>query len=67
MLKSDPRVTYPVCIDGKRACPPEDCDGPWTFMAILHALYSNAMKDLGVFEASVRGHTFNPARDFELS
>lgn len=24
--------TYPVCITGKRACPPEDCGGPWGFM-----------------------------------
>jgi len=26
---------YPVCIDGRRACPPEDCGGPWAFMALL--------------------------------
>lgn len=24
---------YPVCIDGKRACPPEDSGGSWEFMA----------------------------------
>ena len=25
---------YPVCIDGRRACPPEDCGGPWKFMEL---------------------------------
>jgi hypothetical protein len=25
---------YPVCIDGRRSCPPEDCGGPWRFMAL---------------------------------
>jgi len=23
---------YPVCIDGKGVCPPENCGGPWGFM-----------------------------------
>ncbi len=27
----DPRRTYPVCIGGHRAGPPEDCGGPWAF------------------------------------
>ena len=31
-------LTYPLCITGRRACPPEDCGGPWRYAAILEAL-----------------------------
>ncbi len=27
-LERNPKKTYPVCIGGSGACPPEDCDGP---------------------------------------
>ena len=30
----EPNQCYPVCIGGKRACPPEDCGRPWAFMAL---------------------------------
>jgi hypothetical protein len=29
-----PDRCYPVCIDGRRTCPPEDCGGPWAFMEL---------------------------------
>jgi len=45
---------YPICIDGKRACPPEDCGGPWGYRDLLkvianpkHKEYKNMMEWLG--------------------
>ena len=29
---------YPVCLTGKRACPPEDCGGIWGYASLLEAI-----------------------------
>jgi hypothetical protein len=31
-------VTYPVCLGGQRACPPEDCGGPWAYSDFVEAI-----------------------------
>lgn len=38
ILEADPKITYPICIQGKRACPPEDCGGVWGYQEFLEAI-----------------------------
>jgi hypothetical protein len=37
-LAADPKVKYPCCLKGARACPPEDCGGPWGYDDFLDAI-----------------------------
>jgi hypothetical protein len=37
-LPAEAGVKYPRCIDGQRACPPEDCGGPWGYGDFLEAI-----------------------------
>lgn len=38
IIKRKEKVNYPVCIKGKRACPPEDCGGVWGYKNIINIL-----------------------------
>ncbi len=37
-MPADPKLKYPLCSDGKRACPPEDCGGIGGFYDLLDAI-----------------------------
>ena len=37
-LPPEPGAHYPRCLKGSRACPPEDCGGPWGYQNLLDAL-----------------------------
>ncbi len=34
----DPKAKYPLCLEGERACPPEDCGGVWGYGDFLDAI-----------------------------
>ena len=38
ILPKNKDATYPLCIKGKRACPPEDCGGVWGYQDLLEIL-----------------------------
>jgi hypothetical protein len=37
-LPADPNLTYPLCTDGQRACPPEDCGGIYGYYDLVEAI-----------------------------
>jgi hypothetical protein len=38
ILSAEVGVRYPVCVAGKRACPPEDCGGIWGYADFLETI-----------------------------
>ena len=38
VLKPDPDVRYPICLAGRRHCPPEDVGGMWGYSRFLEAI-----------------------------
>jgi hypothetical protein len=37
-LPPEQGAKYPVCVAGQRACPPEDCGGPWSYPDFLEEI-----------------------------
>ncbi|HEX2866051.1 MAG TPA: AbrB/MazE/SpoVT family DNA-binding domain-containing protein [Ignavibacteriales bacterium] len=44
-LPRDENLTYPVCLAGERACPPEDCGGSWGYEELLDTLSNEDSED----------------------
>ncbi len=38
IIQNQEKLSHPVCLAGKRACPPEDCGGPWGYAELLEIL-----------------------------
>jgi DNA-binding MarR family transcriptional regulator len=39
ILPPEPEQQYPICVKGKRACPPEDVGGIWGYESFLQAIH----------------------------
>ncbi|MER7457001.1 plasmid pRiA4b ORF-3 family protein [Micromonospora sp. NPDC126480] len=59
VFTADPDERYPACLDGGRACPPEDVGGPTGYQALLVALDGSAHAEHHVLREWV-GATFDP-------
>lgn len=41
VLPREAEQRYPICLTGKRACPPEDCGGVWGYASFLEAIQNS--------------------------
>ena len=37
VVQAEPKAKYPLCLEGARACPPEDCGGIWGYPDFVEA------------------------------
>ena len=54
---------YPFCVDGERACPPEDCGGPYGYAGLLETLFDPSDPDhegMTAWVDAIKGYTFDP-------
>ncbi len=58
-LPPDPDAVYPICLDGRLACPPEDCGGIPGFYRLLDVLANPKHKEHDEMRDWVGGH-FDP-------
>ncbi|MGB3203084.1 MAG: plasmid pRiA4b ORF-3 family protein [Nodosilinea sp.] len=65
ILAPDPDTRYPVCIKGKRACPPEDCGGVWGYAELLEVLRDPNHSEHDEMLEWVGGHFDSEAFDLE--
>jgi hypothetical protein len=55
VLPAEPGLRYPVLLAGKRACPPEDCGGPWGYEELLAILANPKHKEHKAMRAWLGG------------
>src|SRR5512139_2098684 len=64
IVPRDPKLKYPLCLAGKRSCPPEDCGGPWGYADLLRILNDPKDEEHESYKEWVGEH-FNP-EEFDL-
>jgi len=57
-------IKYPVCLAGERACPPEDCGGPWSYPDFVKTMQGKNTKQRREFIEWL-GYEFDP-EEFDI-
>lgn len=63
VLPAEKGVKYPKCLEGKRACPPEDCSGPPGYENLIRLF--NSQEDIVDDDDIVRLNWLGEDHDFE--
>lgn len=65
ILLKDAKVSYPICVKAKRACPPEDCGGVWGYMEFLEAMQDPTHPEYESFQEWIGGDFNSELCDLE--
>lgn len=65
VIEPEAGIKYPRCLDGERACPPEDCGGPWGYEELLEVLVDLEHEEYEHYHGWA-GEDFDPER-FDLA
>lgn len=67
ILEYQPDVRYPVCLTGERACPPEDCGGPYGYADLLETIADPSHEDYEDMMTWLGGHFEPDSFDIEIA
>ncbi len=59
ILLKEPGLKYPLCVDGRRACPPEDCGGVGGYEQLVEILADSAHVERPGMVEWLKGHARN--------
>lgn len=67
VLEPQAGARYPVCLSGKRACPPEDCGGIWGYADFLRAIADPGHPEHEDFMEWIAGHSIRKLSTWKRS
>ncbi len=65
IIPADEKQTYPACIDGKMACPPEDTGGSWEYDHVIEVLSDKSHEEYEETVEWLDGRVIDP-ENFKL-
>ena len=60
IVQTETDANYPLCLAGKRACPPEDCGGPPGYLNLLDILNDPKHEEYADMRAWINNEEFDP-------
>ncbi len=62
IVRAEAKVKYPLCLEGARACPPEDCGGVWGYNDFLEAIRNKDPEMMEWIGGRFNPEKFDPAK-----